>query len=119
MLAGAPPRRLDLVPQGVEAGEIERVERLPARRRQRLHRLEPGAELGRGRPQRRLRVEVEVPGHVDDGEQQVARARRRARSGSPATAASSPASSAILGRAPSTSGQSKPTAAALRCTLAA
>ena len=80
-----------------------------------LHLLDPRPELVGRRPQRDLRVDVEVTGDVDDREQEVAELVRdrlvaRARGRGVGELA---ASSTILGSVAETSGQSKPTLAAL------
>ena len=63
---------LDLVPQGVERGEIGRAKVDAALGRQLFDTLEAGAELVGGRPQRQFGIDVEMAGHVDHSEQQVA-----------------------------------------------
>src|SRR5579884_3342466 len=61
--------RLGPLPQGVEGGQVEALQRGAGLGGQPLHGHESPAELGAGGPQRRLRVHPEVAGGVDHGEE--------------------------------------------------
>ena len=83
---------------------------------ERLHRLEPAAELGGRGAQGELGVDAEVPGHVDHREQHVPELAGDVAVVRPVDRPrSSASSSSTLAYGPATSGQSKPTLAALRC----
>ena len=64
--------RLHLVPQGVERGQVGGADVDAALGRERFDAGEAGLELRGRAAQRQLGVDAEVPGGVDDGEQQVA-----------------------------------------------
>src|ERR1700687_2526315 len=65
----SPLLALDLVPEGVEAGQIQGRQ---AHAGPTLHGPYPGPEPGRGGAQRHFGVDPDVASHVDAGEQQVA-----------------------------------------------
>src|SRR5437870_4401845 len=65
-------RRLGGVPQRVHLGQSRLPRGLATRGECALDRGEAALELGVGRAQRRLRIGAEMPGEIDDREQQIA-----------------------------------------------
>ncbi len=111
---------LRLSPERVHLGEVAVRRRLAARLKHRFHRLESLLELGVGRAQDLIRIEPLPARHVGEHEQEIAQFLGDMRVVAEATASFSSAisSSAFSSTAP-ISGQSKPTFAALSCSLTA